>query len=79
MDQSPFELLDFFCGKARISQLAVKAGFHVASFDLGIPGGTRMHRFREKAKRPFRAAMDWNGDAGFALLGGMESDFGVSC
>ena len=66
--------LEFFCGKGRISALAAKAGFAVASCDieLGKPQKNRK-RSQEKQKMfPNRPPLDMNGEVGFAFLGAVS-------
>lgn len=56
-----------FSGKGRLSNLAAKAGFAAASFDINHLPSSRNHG---KRKRPFdkRRPMDINGEIGFSLL-----------
>ena len=64
----PFEVLDLFAGRGRISELACKLGCSAAAYDLKLDQEPR-RRFRRKAGREFRSPMDWNGEAGFASFG----------
>ncbi len=65
-----WEVIEFFAGKGRLSRLAAKAGFPVASFELELDNGVRTKTKKSKNKRcfPKRSYMDFNGEAGFALL-----------
>ena len=63
----PFDLLDFYAGRARVSRLANCMGYVSRAFDLDYetaPAGESIHAGRSK-----RSAFDINGEAGFLLLG----------
>lgn len=62
----PFDLLDFYAGRARVSRLANCMGYESRAFDLDYepaPAGVSIHAGRSK-----RSAFD-NGEGGFLLLG----------
>ena len=63
-----WQVLEFFSGKARLSRLAAKCGYPVASFDLENDKG--FHNRKKTSKHPFphRSYMDFNGESGFAPL-----------
>jgi len=65
--ERPWQIIEFFSGKGRLSNLAAKAGFAAASFDINHLPSSRNHG---KRKRPFdkRRPMDINGEIGFSLL-----------
>lgn len=65
-----WEVVEFFAGKGRLSRLAAKVGFPVASFELELDNGVRTKKNKKKRQRRFpkRSYMDFNGEAGFALL-----------
>ena len=54
----PFDLLDFYAGRARVSRLANSMEYEAA------PKGVSIHAGRSK-----RSAFDINGEGGFLLLG----------
>ena len=63
----PFDLLDFYAGRARVSRLANSMGYESRAFDLeyeAAPKGVSIHAGRSK-----RSAFDINGEGGFLLLG----------
>ena len=67
----PWDLVEFFCGKGRISTLATQAGFAVASCDieLGHPSKKQQAR-RRKIKDnmfPKRPPCDMNGGGWFGV------------
>ena len=68
----PWDVLEFFSGQGRISTLAAKAGFAVASSDIEL-GHPSVHRSRERNPIkadlfPDRAPLDMNGEIGMASL-----------
>lgn len=63
-----FQVLDFFSGKGRITELASKAGLRAAALDLSMESRSEPPRYRKKAGRSFRSPMDWNGESGFAFF-----------
>ena len=65
-----WEIIDFFSGKGRISRLAAKAGFRVASYEIlhDLPTSKRRRKNRNFPRRSF---MDFNGESGFAYFGRM--------
>lgn len=69
---APWDLVEFFCGKGRISTLATQAGFAVASCDieLGHPSKKQQKRRRNIKQNMFpkRPPCDMNGEVGMALL-----------
>lgn len=70
--QESYQVLDFFSGAARISQLGAKIGLVTASYDLNMAktvGKTRKSTKR-KANRRYRPCFDWNGESGYVLFGG---------
>lgn len=66
--EKEWRLIEFFSGHGRISTLAAKAGFPVASFDVGIISAKRSKRRRPTRLFQERRPMDINGEVGFAFL-----------
>ena len=66
----PWQIIEFFSGRGRLSQLAAKAGFQVASFDINRGRNYPKKRSSRHKKRHFdkRLPMDMNGEVGFAYL-----------
>ena len=69
---SPWDVLEFFSGQGRISTLAAKVGFAVASSDIEL-GNPSVHRSRQRdpIKADLfsdRAPLDMNGEIGMASL-----------
>lgn len=62
-----WQVLEFFSGKARLSRLAAKCGYPVASFDLENDKGFNNRKKTSKHTFPHRSYMDFNGESGFAL------------
>ena len=65
----PWQIIEFFSGRGRLSRLAAKAGFEVASFDINkrVPKNKRRSSRREHhfdKRQPF----DINGEIGFTCL-----------
>lgn len=69
----PYKVLDLFAGRARITEVASKCAIPAACYDYEY--GKERHRFRTKAYRTYRSAMDFNGDAGFANPGRREIEY----
>ena len=68
----PWDVLEFFSGKGRVSTLAAKAGFAVASSDIEL-GNPSVHQSRQRNPTktdlfPDRAPLDMNGEIGMASL-----------
>ena len=67
--RSPWQVIEYFSGKGRVSALAAKTGFAVASFDIDrghIPKPKRKNQ--KKYKFAKRNTMDINGEVGMASL-----------
>lgn len=81
-DGTRWTVVDLFCGKAYISRLAAKLGFHTASVDINVPGTTpkKTNRIGRRLKRgrafpgPKRNLMDINGHCGFPFRGGKQGE-----
>ena len=63
-----WQVVEFFSGKARLSRLAAKCGYPVASLDLENDPGFRNREKTSKHPFPHRSFMDFNGESGFAPL-----------
>ena len=63
-----WQVVEFFSGKARLSRLAAKCGYPVASFELENDPGFRNREKTSKHPFPHRSFMDFNGESGFAPL-----------
>ena len=64
-----WDVIEFFSGKGRLSRLAAKAGFKVASFELELDKNGKKNRRKPKRNHfPQRSFMDFNGEVGFAFL-----------
>lgn len=64
---APWDVLDYFCGVGRISQLASKLGFQSAACDIKHHQPDARSESQRKSGRPKRSRFDINGEVGFAL------------
>lgn len=62
-----WDVIEFFSGKGRLSTMAAKLGFPVASYEILLDTTSAKKRKRNK-HFPKRSFMDFNGECGFALL-----------
>ena len=62
----PLEVVEFFAGIARVSQLAAQTGYETRAFDIDYhrpsPGLRSVH-----SEMPRRSCMDLNGEAGMVF------------
>lgn len=65
--ESPWDMIEFFSGRGRLSRMAAHAGLHVAAYEITMsvdePSRKRNPMF------PKRQTCDFNGECGFAPLG----------
>lgn len=64
---APWDVLDYFCGVGRISQLASKVGFQSAARDIKHHQPDARSESQRKSGRHKRSRFDINGEVGFAL------------
>lgn len=61
----PYQLIEYFSGKARVSKMAARSGLRVASYDISYDNRPTTWKNGLQRARKF---MDINGEAGFVLL-----------
>ena len=67
--EQPWEVLEFFSGRGRLSSLAAKCGFSVGSFDINmLPKRLRKRSQKQRTYFRRRQPMDINGEVGFSFL-----------
>ena len=69
-----WDLVEFFAGDARISRLAAKTGFRVATYEINL-GKVPNKKKRKERSSVQRNYMDFNGECGFACFASSLSLF----